>query len=152
MASKVPIRKLGSRSCGHPRQAPPPTTGARGPRRRGADHRALADTTLTLTSICLTAGQGSTLAAHLVRAPGREPQLIAHDVDTAELPVTHARERCLPDPRLIKSRLPAWITIRPAWEIVAPALALPLSDPLRDAALVGTVQVHEARAEREQAR
>jgi len=58
---------------------------------------ALADTALTLTSVYLGAGQGTALAAHLVRARGREPQLIANDVDTAALPVTHARERCLLD-------------------------------------------------------
>jgi len=58
---------------------------------------ALADTALALTSVYLGAGQGSALAAHLVRAPGHKPKLIAHDVDTAELPVTHARERCLLD-------------------------------------------------------
>ena len=57
----------------------------------------MADAALTLTSVYLGAGQGTALAAHLLRAPGREPKLIVNEVDTAAVPVTHARERCLLD-------------------------------------------------------
>lgn len=55
---------------------------------------AIADLALTLTSIYLGAGTGQTLVAHLVQAPG-QPRVHSELVDADQLPVTHARERCL---------------------------------------------------------
>lgn len=50
---------------------------------------------LTLTSVSLGAGAGQALSAHLAQAYGREPALAVERVDALELPVSHARRRCL---------------------------------------------------------
>ena len=52
---------------------------------------------LTLTSVYLGAGAGQALAAHLTQAPQRDPELAVQRVDAIELPVSHARRRCLLD-------------------------------------------------------
>jgi hypothetical protein len=63
---------------------------------------------LTLTSVYLAGA----LAAHLIRAPGRPPRLDVDDVDPDELPVTHARERCLLNHAAALQRAAAQLTAR----------------------------------------
>jgi hypothetical protein len=63
---------------------------------------------LTLTSVYLAGA----LAAHLIRAPGRPPRLDVDDVDPDELPVTHARQRCLLNHAAALQRAAAQLTAR----------------------------------------
>jgi hypothetical protein len=82
---------------------------------------------LTLTSVYLAGA----LAAHLIRAPGRPPRLDVDDVDPDELPVTHARQRCLLNHAATLQRAAAQLTAREV-TIDVPDSALAVAGQLFD--------------------